>query len=57
MKENKKNTLTTIAISRQNYLLLRRMGGTGESFNDVLTRLVGGQKNRARESGIGPSLA
>jgi predicted CopG family antitoxin len=32
--------LTTIAVSYQNYLILKRLGGAGDSFNDVLTELL-----------------
>jgi predicted CopG family antitoxin len=31
---------TTIAISKENYFILKRMGFTGESFNDVLDRIL-----------------
>ncbi len=41
------NNLTTIAISRKNRFILQRMGGAGESFNDVLNRLL---KNQMLES-------
>jgi predicted CopG family antitoxin len=32
--------LTTIAISKENYFILKRMGQTSDSFNDVLSRLL-----------------
>ena len=32
--------LTTISISKDNYLVLKKMGQTGDSFNDVLTRIL-----------------
>ena len=32
--------LKLIAVDEQNYLILKRMGYTSESFNDVLTRLL-----------------
>jgi predicted CopG family antitoxin len=35
--------LTTISISHENYLILKGLGSTGDSFNDVLTQLL---KNR-----------
>jgi predicted CopG family antitoxin len=38
-KENAVTKLTTISISRQNYEILRQMGQTGDSFNDVLSML------------------
>jgi len=37
------NKLTTISISHENYLILKGLGSTGDSFNDVLTQLL---KNR-----------
>lgn len=36
---NAKN-LTTISITKSNYEILKDLGKTGESFNDVITRLV-----------------
>jgi predicted CopG family antitoxin len=32
--------LKTIAISRDNYQILKNMGKAGDSFNDVITHLV-----------------
>jgi predicted CopG family antitoxin len=32
--------LTTIAVSKENYDKLKRLGYTAESFNDVLNRLL-----------------
>ena len=32
--------LTTISVSRENYVILKELGGTGDSFNDVLTRVL-----------------
>ena len=32
--------LTTISISKENYHILKKMGFTGESFNDVLDRIL-----------------
>jgi predicted CopG family antitoxin len=32
--------LTTISVSHENYLILKRLGDTGDSFNDVLTRIL-----------------
>lgn len=45
--EKFKNKLTTIAISRKNRFILQKMGSAGESFNDVLNRLL---KNHRLES-------
>lgn len=39
--------LKLIAVDEQNYLILKRMGYTSESFNDVLSRLL---KNQMSES-------
>jgi len=30
---------TTVSLSRKNYNLLKKLGNTGESFNDVISRL------------------
>jgi hypothetical protein len=35
-----KNRLITIAISYENYLILKELGGMGDSFNDVITRIL-----------------
>ena len=32
--------LTTISISKENYFILKKMGFAGESFNDVLGRIL-----------------
>jgi hypothetical protein len=32
--------LTTISVSRENYLALKKLGSTGDSFNDVLTEIL-----------------
>jgi predicted CopG family antitoxin len=34
------NKLTTISVSRENYLTLKKLGSTGDSFNDVLTEIL-----------------
>lgn len=39
--------LKLIAVDEQNYLILKRMGYTSESFNDLLSRLL---KNQMLES-------
>jgi predicted CopG family antitoxin len=38
--DNFHKKLTTISISQENYLILKRLGDTGDSFNDVLTRIL-----------------
>jgi predicted CopG family antitoxin len=37
-KSNSK--LTTIAVSEENYLALKRLGSAGDSFNDVVTEVL-----------------
>ena len=32
--------LKTISVSRENYLALKKLGSTGDSFNDVLTEIL-----------------
>jgi predicted CopG family antitoxin len=39
-KETETKKLTTISISKKNYCILKKMGFTGESFNDVLDRIL-----------------
>jgi predicted CopG family antitoxin len=39
-QEIKSNKLTTISISKENYFILKKMGQTSDSFNDVLNRLL-----------------
>jgi hypothetical protein len=34
------NKLTTISISKENYFILKSIGNTGDSFNDVLSRVL-----------------
>ncbi|HEX2408617.1 MAG TPA: hypothetical protein VHJ38_15545 [Nitrososphaeraceae archaeon] len=41
--------LTTIAISKENYFILKRMGQTSDSFNDVLSRLLKNQSILKKE--------
>jgi predicted CopG family antitoxin len=36
----KSNKLTTISISKENYFILKKMGQTSDSFNDVLSRIL-----------------
>jgi hypothetical protein len=38
---SKNDKLTTISISRKNYIMLKNLGKTGDSFNDVVTSLLG----------------
>ena len=39
-KKEKINELTTISISKENCSILKRMGQTSDSFNDVLIRIL-----------------
>jgi predicted CopG family antitoxin len=38
------NKLTTIAVSSENYLALKRLGSAGDSFNDVVTEVLKKEK-------------
>lgn len=44
-KELTSQQLTTIAISKENYYILKRMGFAGDSFNDVLNRILKNNSN------------
>ena len=33
-------SLKMIAVSEENYLTLKRLGGAGDSFNDVITEIL-----------------
>ena len=37
---NSHKGLTTISVSQKNYLILKELGSTGDSFNDVLSRIL-----------------
>jgi flagellar hook-basal body complex protein FliE len=39
-KTFERNRLTNISVSYENYLKLKKMGGAGDSFNDVLSELL-----------------
>jgi predicted CopG family antitoxin len=41
--------LTTISVSKKNYLALKRLGTAGDSLNDVITEVLKNQ-NQAKES-------
>lgn len=50
-----KHDSTTISVSKENYLALKRLGGTGDSFNDVLTEVLKKVTKRGQiDSGFGP---
>jgi len=50
LKANHSNRgLTTIALSWENYETLRELGKTGDSFNDVVTKILSGiQKTKPK---------
>jgi len=37
---SERNKLTTISVSHNNYLRLKKFGGAGDSFNDVITEML-----------------
>ncbi len=41
------NTRKLISISGYNYTRLKRLGMAGDSFNDVITQILAGQKENA----------
>jgi predicted CopG family antitoxin len=47
--------LTTISISYGNYLTLKKLGSTGDSFNDVLTELLKKVRSPLQIDGVGRS--
>ena len=49
--------LTTISVSYENYLNLKKLGSTGDSFNDVLTELLKKVSPLQTDLGVGRSLA
>jgi len=40
------NVLKHIAITEENYRKLKKLGDAGDSFNDVVTRLIEGAKKK-----------
>ena len=48
-KDNISNKMHTIAIDDSNYQTLRRLGSVGDSFNDVVTRLINIAKRRGED--------
>lgn len=40
------NKLKTIVLSEENYEKLKRMGSMGQSFNDVLSKLLQKEENQ-----------
>ncbi len=44
--------LTTISVSRENYLNLKKLGGAGDSFNDVISRIFEQLEAQRKEKGI-----
>ena len=47
LEKEVKNTqrYTTISISEENYWILKKLGFAGDSFNDVLVRLLKNKRN------------
>lgn len=52
-KKEKINWLTTISISKENRSILKRMGQTSDSFNDVLTRILKNNSLLESDSRVG----
>jgi predicted CopG family antitoxin len=48
----KSHKLTTISVSYENYLTLKKLGSTGDSFNDVLTEVLKKITKQQTESGL-----
>jgi predicted CopG family antitoxin len=44
--QKEKTILKMIAVSEKNYLALKKRGGAGDSFNDVVTELLKGTSNK-----------
>ncbi|MBV9176505.1 MAG: hypothetical protein JO297_05660 [Nitrososphaeraceae archaeon] len=51
-KMSKTHKLTTISVSRENYLALKRLGSAGDSFNDVLTEILKKTRQLQTRSGL-----
>ena len=49
------NRLKQIAISQENYVLLKKLGTTGDSFNDVVTEVLRKIKLSESDSKVGPA--
>jgi predicted CopG family antitoxin len=45
--------LRQIAVSQANYLTLKRLGSTGDSFNDVLTEVLKKVKKQQNDAEVG----
>jgi predicted CopG family antitoxin len=45
-------TLKHITVDERNYLLLKRLGSAGDSFNDVISRLLKSTMQEPKEEGI-----
>lgn len=48
-ERRKRLRLKRIVISEQNYVVLKRLGYAGDSFNDVITKLLRIQKNHQKK--------
>jgi len=47
--------LRQIAVSEENYLILKSLGKAGDSFNDVVTGMLKILKQQQTDSRVGPS--
>lgn len=47
--------LKQIAISEENYILLKSLGKAGDSFNDVVSGMLKILKQQQTDSGVAPS--
>jgi predicted CopG family antitoxin len=50
--EYKQSCFTTIAISKENYELLKQYGKFRETFNDILTRLLSTKRDNNLEKEV-----
>jgi predicted CopG family antitoxin len=49
-------TLKMIAVSEENYLILKRLGSAGDSFNDVITEVLNKLKIQ-QQIGLGVEIS
>jgi predicted CopG family antitoxin len=49
----KESKYHNIMISNENYFILKSMGQTAESFNDVITRILQEKKSLSQGIGVG----
>ena len=53
---NSHKGLTTISVSQKNYLILKELGSTGDSFNDVLSRILANRVYLKNDQNSGTSF-